>query len=198
MENFHGLNNFKEKIMSHPAQKVFIQSVKDKFKDSFIGKNVLEVGSLNINGTVRDFFENCNYTGIDVGEGLDVDIVCLGQEYRAPDESFDTLISCECFEHNPEWVATFQNMYRMCKPGGLIIMTCATGAREEHGTTRCDPSSSPLSVAINCEYYKNVDQEDFMREFDIQSMFKTFEFSTGNPAHNPTGPHMDLYFYGIK
>ena len=184
--------------MAHLAQKEYLQSVKDKFTDFFHNKKVLEVGSLNINGTVRDFFTNCDYTGIDVGEGKDVDIVVQGQNYDAPDNTFDVVLSCECFEHNPEWVATFKNMYRMCKPGGLVIMTCATGAREEHGTTRSDPNSSPLTVGIGWDYYKNVSEDDFRKELDIVSMFKEFKFSTGNPAHNEDGPHMDLYFYGTK
>jgi len=41
--------------MSHPAEMEFVQSIKDKFPNNFTGKNVLEIGSLNINGTVRDF-----------------------------------------------------------------------------------------------------------------------------------------------
>jgi SAM-dependent methyltransferase len=183
--------------MSHPAELRFIQSVKDMFPDNFTGKKVLEIGSLNINGTVRDFFSDCNYIGLDVGAGNGVDIVCQGQEYDAPDDTFDTVLSCECFEHNPEWVSTFKNMHRMCKPGGLIIMTCASGAREEHGTSRSDTSSSPLTVAIQWEYYRNLFEQDFYSEFDIKTMFKEFNFSTGNPAHNESGPHMDLYFYGI-
>jgi 2-polyprenyl-3-methyl-5-hydroxy-6-metoxy-1,4-benzoquinol methylase len=35
--------------------------------------------------------------------------------------SFDTVASCECFEHNPEWAKTFENMHRMCKPEWLGI-----------------------------------------------------------------------------
>jgi SAM-dependent methyltransferase len=184
--------------MSHPAEMNYIQSIKDKFPDSFLNKKVLEVGSLNINGSVRTFFSDCDYTGIDVGAGNNVDIVCQGQNYDAPDSTFDTVLSCECFEHNPEWVATFRNMHRMCKSGGLVIMTCATGDRPEHGTTRSDPHSSPLTVAIKWEYYRNLFEKDFHDEFDLKTMFKEFAFSTGNPAHNEQGPPMDLYFYGIK
>jgi SAM-dependent methyltransferase len=177
--------------MSHPQQMNFIDSVKILMPNSFIQKKVLEVGSLNINGSVRQFFENCDYTGIDVGEGPDVDIVCGGEEYDAPNESFDTVISCECFEHNPSWVETFQNMIRMCKSGGLIIMTCATTGREEHGTERTTPKDSPLTIAKGWNYYKNLTVDDFCDAFNLDEIFLNYEFSENLRSK-------DLYFWGVK
>jgi SAM-dependent methyltransferase len=149
----------------------------------------VEIGSLNINGTVRIFFDNCYYVGLDVAEGKDVDVVCEGQKFNAPSESFDVAISCECFEHNPEWVATFRNMYRLVRPGGMIIMTCATTGRKEHGTTRTTPQDSPLTIGLGWDYYKNLTEQDFREHFNIESMFRNFEFLSQNT---------DLYFYGIK
>jgi len=175
--------------VSHPAQNEYIKYVKDKFPDHFNKKQVLEVGSLNINGTVRDFFTGCDYIGLDVAEGKGVDLVCEGQKFDAPSESFDVAISCECFEHNPEWVATFRNMYRITRTGGLIIMTCATTGRAEHGTTRTTPQDSPLTIGLGWDYYQNLTEEDFRKHFDINSMFKEFEFLSQNT---------DLYFYGVK
>ena len=90
--------------MSHTAQREFITEVKTRFPQFFTKKRVLEVGSLNINGTLRDFFSKCDYTGIDVGEGKGVDIVCEGQKYDGPDNSFDVCAYAECFEHNPYWI----------------------------------------------------------------------------------------------
>lgn len=177
--------------MSHPQQLYFINQLKNVFPNHFRNKKILEVGSLNINGTVRTFFENCDYIGLDVASGKDVDIVCQGQDYDAEDNTFDVVISCECFEHNPEWIATFQNMYRMCKPGGLIIMTCATTGRKEHGTTRSDIGSSPLTVAIGWEYYKNLEAKDFFENFNIEKMFNQFQFLVESS-------NFDLYFYGTK
>lgn len=178
--------------MSHPQQMAYVNYVKSKFANSFKNSNVLEVGSLNINGSVRMFFDNCQYTGIDVGPGRGVDVVCPGQDYDAPDSSFDTIISCECFEHNPYWVETFQNMIRMCKTGGLIIMTCATTGREEHGTTRSKPQDSPLTINnMKWDYYKNLTQEDFLEAFDMSALFSKYAFDINDDSH-------DLYFWGVK
>jgi SAM-dependent methyltransferase len=175
--------------MSHPAQHNYIKYVKNKFPDQFSNKQVVEIGSLNINGTVRIFFDNCYYVGLDVAEGKDVDVICEGQKFDAPTESFDVAISCECFEHNPEWVDTFKNMYRLVRPGGMIIMTCATTGRAEHGTTRTTPQDSPLTIGLGWDYYKNLTEKDFREHFNIESMFRNFEFLSQNT---------DLYFYGIK
>jgi SAM-dependent methyltransferase len=122
--------------MAHKEQKEFIEMIRNEFPDFFSGKRVLEIGSLDINGSVRKLFENCEYIGVDVAAGPGVDVVCQGQNYSGPDNSFDVAISCEVMEHNPFWAETVKNMIRLCKPGGLVVMTCATLGRREHGTER--------------------------------------------------------------
>jgi SAM-dependent methyltransferase len=177
--------------MAHEAQRVFVQNLKSHFSEFFDNKKVLEIGSLNINGTVRDFFKECNYLGIDVGEGHGVDLVCPGQEFNAPDESYDTVLSTECFEHNPYWLETFKNMIRMCKDGGLIFFTCATDGRAEHGTTRSDSGSSPLTIDLGWDYYRNLNESDFTSNLNFDDLFSSYQFIVNSDAK-------DLYFWGIK
>jgi ubiquinone/menaquinone biosynthesis C-methylase UbiE len=173
--------------MAHSQQRDFFQSVKNKSPEAFTGVEVLEIGSLNINGTVRDFFDSTRYIGADVAEGKDVDVVCNGENLDYPDNSFDVAVSAECFEHNPEWVATFRNMWRMSKK--YVMMTCASEGRAEHGTTRSDPGSSPLT--LGWDYYRNLTEKDFRAEFNLDEMFTNYYFQ-----YNPDS--CDLYFYGEK
>jgi SAM-dependent methyltransferase len=196
--------------MAHSTQQDFISYVRGKFPDFFKNKKVLEVGSLDINGSMRSFFSECEYIGIDVGEGNGVDVVCQGQEYDAPDQSFDVCASGECFEHNPYWAETFSNMVRMCKSGGLVFFTCATTGRKEHGTTKSDVESSPLTVEIGWDYYRNLDENDFRYSFEesFDDIFEEYEFHSTEDYDNPTEfiknmrtyitPCEDLYFWGIK
>lgn len=177
--------------MAHREQFEFVNSVKIRFPNNFFNSKVLEVGSLDINGTIRNLFTSCEYLGIDVAAGKGVDRVCQGQEFDGPDDYYDTVISCECFEHNPHWVETFNVMHRVCKPGGLIVISCATTGRPEHGTRRSEPMSSPLTIQIGWEdYYKNLEDVDFIRNFNLDSMFSHYEFSSNDKSH-------DLYFIGI-
>ena len=173
--------------MAHIQQREFLQKLRETMPEAFTGVTVLEVGSLDINGTVRDFFDSTDYVGVDVAPGKGVDVVAQGEHLDYEDSSFDVVISAECFEHNPEWVATFRNMWRMSKD--IVIMTCASDGRPEHGTTRTSPADSPNT--LHWDYYKNLNEADFRTHFDIEGMFSEYAFE-----YNPAS--CDLYFYGRK
>jgi len=176
--------------MAHQEQREFVDRIRKKFSKYFEHKKVLDVGSLNINGTVRDFFHECDYIGLDVNVGNGVDIVCEGQNYDAPDDTYDVVCSTECFEHNPYWAETFQNMIRLCKNNGFIFFSCATTDRPEHGTARTSPQDSPLTVGLGWDYYKNLIEDDFREKINFDLYFSEYEFEVNNESH-------DLYFWGI-
>lgn len=173
--------------MSHVEQQVFVSSVKSKFPDHFVNTRVLEVGSLNINGSVRQFFEKpLEYIGVDLGPGPGVDMVCSGHELPFAENLFDITISCECFEHNQFWEETFQNMHYCTKDGGLIVMSCATDGRPEHGTHGANPFDAPFTN----DYYRNLNVNDFSVAFQLDKMFSDWHFSINHASH-------DLYFWGV-
>ena len=84
----------------------------------YSNKKIIEIGSYDVNGSVRQFFEKSFYGGVDLTVGPGVDIVCEGDKVDHPDNTYDIAISCECFEHNPQWLETLENMYRMTRDGG--------------------------------------------------------------------------------
>jgi SAM-dependent methyltransferase len=176
--------------MAHLEQRDFIVKIKNKLPHYFTQSKVLEVGSLNINGTIRDFFTDCKYIGIDVSPGVGVDVVCEGQNYNAPDDIYDVVCSAECFEHNPYWLETFQNMIRLCKDDGLILFTCATDGRGEHGTSRTAPLDSPLTIDMGWDYYRNLNENDFVSQLNFDFYFSEYQFEVNDKSH-------DLYFWGI-
>jgi SAM-dependent methyltransferase len=176
--------------MSHPTQQEFVRKLSVEFSNHFNNIKMLEVGSLNINGSMRRYFKDCTYVGVDVDSGRDVDLVCEGQLVDHPDNTYDTSGSCNCFEHNPYWVETFRNMYRMTKKDGLVFIVVPTTGYGEHGTSKNHPKDSPLTIAKGWEYYKNLTEQDFMDNFDIKEMFHTYKFETNN--------FPELFFYGFK
>lgn len=175
--------------MAHEQQNRFIKRVRHLWPDHFHDVRVLEIGSLDINGSVRQFWTNSDYLGVDVGPGPGVDVVCAGQELRHPTAHYDVTISTECFEHNPRWLETFQNMIRMTRSQGLVIFTSATTGRPEHGTARTTPQDSPWTQ--HWDYYENRCREDFERALDLGQWFEIIEWSWDHQHH-------DLYFWGLR
>lgn len=173
-------------MMAHPEQREFIEDVKRIWPEWFNNVNVLEIGSLNINGTIRDFYIGGTYTGVDLAPGRDVDLVAFGEDLQFSDGAFDICISTECFEHNPNWKATFANMHRMARTA--VIITCATTGRAEHGTSSHHPGSSPFTPG---DYYQNLDEDDFQTSFRLEEMFSRHFFAVNKSS-------CDLYFWGLK
>lgn len=181
--------------MAHPQQKAFCERVKASHPNFFKNKRVLDVGSLDINGNNRFLFEDCSHIGIDIGPGKNVDIVSVAHEFAAPDESFDVIISTECFEHDMHYEKSIKNIMRLLTSDGMFIFTCATTGRPEHGTRRSDESvNAPLLADAGDEwadYYKNLTEQDIREVLDIDQVFKEYSFEVEPDAH-------DLYFWGIK
>lgn len=161
----------------------YVRLLQTNFPRYFKNKKVLEIGSLNINGTIRIYFYDCEYIGVDLGPGCDVEVIGSGHELDYPDNSFDVIASCECFEHNKYWLETFNNMIRMAKE--FVFFSCATTGRPEHGTTRTTPKDAPFTN----DYYRNLTEKDFTDNVDM-SVFSEYEFTTNDQSH-------DLYFYGV-
>lgn len=169
----------------HLNQQRFCERIKDKFPDCFYQKKVLEIGSLDINGSIRYLFKDCEYIGIDLGAGKGVDLICSGHELNRPDNYYDTIISTEAFEHDKHYKETIKNAMRMLKPEGLFLFSCAFTGRPEHGTNLNKPEQSPFTH----DYYKNLTIEDFR---GIDGFRKTF------PEGIFEQSYCDLFFYGIK
>lgn len=96
---------------------------------------VLDVGSFDMNGSTREIFPGSEYVGIDIHAGPGVDWV--GPAHLFPAEGwdgrlFDVLVSTEALEHDPHWRKTLRACCSLVRPGGLIVLTCATGARAPH------------------------------------------------------------------
>ena len=129
--------------------------------DLFFGVKVIEAGSLNINGTVRDYFDkNCEYVGIDAKAGKGVEHVGLFHEYNGkPFGYFDVAVSTETFEHDPFWRVTLNHMIKMVRNGGAVMVSCAGPARGPHGVAYFQDPKNPK--AIRPEYHPLGPEHDY-------------------------------------
>lgn len=176
--------------MAHPEQAQFFERVKKTAPTFFDKVDVLDIGSLDINGNNHHLFTNYTYTGVDIGEGKNVDVVSLGHEFK-PGKQYDVVISSECFEHDQHWRETIQNCIDLTKVGGMFLFSCATEGRQEHGTSRTTPQDSPFTHTQFNDYYGNLTEKDILSIPGFVDNFYSYHFSTNTRTK-------DLYFYGIK
>jgi len=178
----------------HDQARRFTEFVKTILPSYFSKKVVLDVGSGDINGNNRFLFDNCIYEGNDVIQARNVTIVSKTKDLPFNDRHFDTIVSTECFEHDPEYRDSLLKIYSMLKEDGLFCFTCASTNRPEHGTRRTSPYDSYGTVG-NLEdmydYYKNLVVEDINSVLNLND-----SFSVWNSYYNQETK--DLYFVGIK
>ncbi len=94
---------------------------------------VLEIGSYNVNGSVRSLFSDATeYVGIDERRGPDVDVVSTAGIYTC-DDLFDVVVSCETLEHASDPAEVIACAWRCLKPGGKLLLTAAGPERAPHG-----------------------------------------------------------------
>jgi len=180
--------------MAHKEQQDFCLKIKKEYPMFFNKVKVLDVGSLDINGNNRNYFIDSDYTGIDLGKGKNVDLVCRACEFPIPNKKFDVIISTECFEHDMFLDKTLNHIVKLLRSGGLFLFTCAGIGRVEHGTKRYSQKSSPFTSSMDDEwsdYYKNLSEEMIRQIINVDDLFSKYQFS-GNNTHN------DLLFFGVK
>lgn len=88
------------------------------------GQTILENGSYNVNGTLRDFCpEGATYLGLDLSKGPGVDIfIEEGKPIPLRDEFADIVVSSSVLEHDCFFWETFLEMARVLKPGGVLYI----------------------------------------------------------------------------
>lgn len=96
-------------------------------RDPAIAGEVLEIGSLNVNGTIRDAFKDSarfpGYTGLDMRPGAGVDIVGVGSDLQFEDRRFGVVATLETLEHDERFWLTLIECNRVLRPGGSLIVT---------------------------------------------------------------------------
>ena len=119
---------------------------------------VVELGSRQVNGGVRELFANASYLGVDLVEGPGVDVVADAAtlELSALNPP-DCVVCTEVLEHAPAARAIVLNAGRLLGPQGVAIFTAACDPRRPH-------SAADGGALKPGEFYKNVDPQE-LREW---------------------------------
>jgi SAM-dependent methyltransferase len=107
-------------------------------KNDVEGKTVIELGALDVNGSLRPIIESLKpskYIGVDLRIGPGVDITCdvLDIIEKFGKESFDIVVATELIEHIRDWKRIISNIKNICKPAGKILITTRSKGFEFHG-----------------------------------------------------------------
>ncbi len=180
----------------HQAVIDFFQFVKRHCQTYFTnGKLVLDVGSGNVNGSNRQFFDSsCKIYGNDIVAGKDVDLVVKTAELPFYKPTFDTVVSSECFQHDPEYALSIRKAIDVLLPGGLFVCTVATTGCPEHGTRKNRPERSLATKAGLPkwrDYYRPLIFDDFRKLIAMDAIFSQYGVYTNTETN-------DLFLWAVK
>lgn len=110
------------------------QFFSDTYGTNKNGGIIVDIGGLNLNGSLRSFFSNMKYICLDMEPHPSVDIVVKpGEKLPFDDQSVDLIVSSSCFEHDPCFWITFREMCRIIKTDGFIYISApANGPYHKH------------------------------------------------------------------
>ncbi len=109
-------------------------------------KRVLEIGSRDENGTIRDLFTG-SYIGIDMRDGPGVDVVMDGHHLDYPARAFEVVICAETLEHDSAFWLTLGEAGRVLAKGGHLLLTTRGNGFAEHAYPSDYWRFMPSSVA---------------------------------------------------
>ena len=104
------------------------------------GKTVVDIGGLDVNGSLRSFFtdKGMKYICVDIEPHPSVDIVIKpGDKLPFETGSIDLVVSSSCFEHDPCFWLTFKDIARIVKLDGHIYVSAPT-----NGAYHCHPGDN--------------------------------------------------------
>ena len=126
-------------LSSYQNMQYFVKKYLDCFKNRKI--NILDVGSCDVNGTYRDLFQNknWNYTGLDMQEGKNVDIVPEDKyDWREIEDSkFDVVVSGQAFEHIEFFWITIKEISRIMKNNAFLCIIAPSSGYEHKYPVDC-------------------------------------------------------------
>ena len=164
----------------------WMEATKKIHPELFKNKKVIEAGSLDINGSPRMYFEDCEYIGIDAKNGKGVDHWGVFHDYSdKPHGYFDVAVTTETLEHDPFWRITLKKMIDFIRFEGTIMVSCAGPSRGPHGAAYYQDPDNPKQVRPEYhplgperDYYWNVKPEILLYELVYMSGWRSIKYDS--------------------
>jgi SAM-dependent methyltransferase len=98
------------------------------FIEKYLDKNreiqIIDIGSYDVNGSYKSLLtkNNWKYTGLDIVEGPNVDIVSKSKYLFGVDRKFDVVVSGNCLEHVEAPWLWVKEVEKIINTGGLVCV----------------------------------------------------------------------------
>lgn len=89
---------------------------------SYVSGRVIDIGAGHYDRYSR-LFTYDEYVRTDIVPNEGIELVCPASEIPVPDESFDSAVSTQVYEHLADPLAAAREMYRVLKKGGYAVVT---------------------------------------------------------------------------
>lgn len=159
--------------------------IREFYKQKGPFDRILDVGSRNINGSVKDGLGPYKeFTGIDFLPGKDVDIVMNGHDIAKEfdGEIFDLVTCCETMEHDVRFWETVYGMRKVLKPGGYLLVT--------------SPGINFFHHDFPSDYYRFT--EEAFKDFIFEGYEDVHVETYRDPADETGKPNNTVLGYGRK
>lgn len=117
-----------------------------------IRRSILEFGSHDVNGTIRNLFPHCEeYYGIDLDGGIGVNEIADASTFQGK-KQYDTVLCLEVLEHTDKAFSICRNAYKNLENnGGIFLMTAAGIARKPHSADGSDLKENEFYRAVTVQ-----------------------------------------------
>ncbi|MEX1112067.1 MAG: class I SAM-dependent methyltransferase [Candidatus Andersenbacteria bacterium] len=165
-----------------------IDKAMEQFAKNFqSGQKVLDIGCGRM--PYKHFF-NCSYVGVDPVASVNPDVVAPAWDIPLPNASVDGIILNQSLEHIAETENTVQEIKRILKPGGLLILTVPHTVRD-HSDVIPAAKAPVHTFNVNDHPYWRVDYYRFTK-FGLIYLFRGFETVSITPTTGYIGSLFQL------
>jgi len=164
----------------HQTALDYLKSVKTRFPMYFSGRVVVEYGSMDINGSPRGLFEDCDYIGVDWRPGKGVDVVSRMHEFT-PEWECGVVVSASTMEHDKHLYKSLDRCWEILCPRGLLLVTTVNEKWPMHSPEAGEDG-----------YYRGVNADE-LKAWLLSKNPAEYEFKTES-GHSDR----EIFLYAIK
>ena len=123
----------------HVESYEIMQEFARKYLDQNANLDILDVGSYDVNGSYKELFKNAswNYTGLDMVEGPNVDIVSVSPYNFGLAKQYDVVVSGNCLEHVEAPWLWIKEVEKATKKGGMVCIVTPFSIGEHRYPVDC-------------------------------------------------------------